>query len=590
MLVALLLAVAAGGAAAACPQARVVAENGEACSKDFDNFYDAFRFPDGVFTRRIHTAMVTDGYVAVRSVPLDGNTTSSWRMAISDGDGEFFALSSEKPSLTIPMGTYGVVIDVLSRPPAIYFDGAPARWDACASSVEPEPPCPLLPKPEEWGVRTTANVAPRVDFDVRVVSGSADVVGINVQTSRNATVEVLSEQGGVLGTAYGTGPLRVIFKNQLRVGTEAVRLRVRSKPAALETDDPAPSSPRDGAFASSGGGPRFVGSVISSLRHCPGAVVSSKLMLTTTRPATLTTVQGWDPDTVPVGKIRVFMSPSTDPDVVTTEAMKDLLTVIDTTDRTCLVRLTNVVINNGQNTREQFRNCVGKIFCFGTKCPDPNFRDPAEWIKRITFNFADVDTEKNIIYQFTGDLWIGIQTDLELNSGIDEEIRTKMLECGFTPPSSLGPEVVQVRSFSGSGGEPPPTRADVIIYASPKSDRNLFRDYATAMVLLNRITVTDAPRLQPGIMAFGDFEPLDGFTRTSDSYSFVYSTRLFAASGGILAAMVLSGSLFGGVWSKIGDFFDGIRQSIEFVAGPIFHGISPHEWWLFARIRKLFSG
>lgn len=117
-------------AAHACAPARVVLENGAPAERDAATFAAAFAPRAGVFSRRIRTGITSDGYSEVLTVP--SNDTASWRMAISDGAAEFYAIGPQLPTAKIPPGRYAVTIDVIMGgvTPVLYLDG-PARWDAC---------------------------------------------------------------------------------------------------------------------------------------------------------------------------------------------------------------------------------------------------------------------------------------------------------------------------------------------------------------------------------------------------------------------------------------------------------------------------
>ena len=504
--------------------------------------------------RRIRTAFVNEGgYTLVRA--LGNDDTASWRIAISDGKGEFFALGPEQPEANIPPGRYGVTIDALRAPPFVYG----AEWDACASDVEPEPPCPLGPFAEPWGRRMTG-AAPTVDFELRAANAqAADVTAVVVNVTRETTVEVLAGHERVGWAASdGEGQVTVEFEKTLRVlSTEPLRVHVRSHPTAIAVDAET-ESPPDGtgaAFAFRESGPRFVGSVVSSTRSCPGVAVSSKFLLTTTRSA-IKTVEGWDPDTVRVAQISVFMTPSSDPDVVIKETMGDLLTLIDSEKPTGLIRITNLVGNFVADSRPTLQNCIAEVLCpVGTTsaCLDPVFRDRLEARKRITFNFADIDMYSKNIQPFTGDLWIGIETQLGL-SGIAETIKSTLLNgCSsiFRVPPGVDPNDVQASAESGEGLAAAPTKVVVNIYASPNSNRNLFRDYATYVVFSNRQLFQKLDKNTPrGYISFGDFEPIYDEVVEADPYSWSYAYWLFGTSGILLFLMLILSEAFTTRWSK----------------------------------------
>jgi hypothetical protein len=127
---------------------------------------------------------------------------------------------------------------------------------------------------------------------------------------------------------------------------------------------------------------------------------------------------------------------------------------------------------------------------------------------------------------------------MELDGSIVNDIKTSLLDnCGgiFGPLDSRLP--VTALPLSGAGGAPSPSRADVLLYATPDTDRDLFRAYAADVILKNRIDITSSQTPQ-GIITFGEFEALDGSLGGGDAYDQDYLNSLGIATG-VIGAFVL---------------------------------------------------
>lgn len=153
-------------------------------------------------------------------------------------------------------------------------------------------------------------------------------------------------------------------------------------------------------------------------------------------------------------------------------------------------------------------------------------------------NVAVLSTTSQI-RRFGGDLWVGITTTASV-VGLADQLRTAILDCGsiFTPQSGSDRSTI-VASAWPKLGDPSPTRANVTIYASPNSDRDLFRGYAVAQIIRNRIQISDANTLNTGVITYGEFVPLDGFSKQVDAFTFDYAINFFISSGVVLGLMLV---------------------------------------------------
>jgi hypothetical protein len=220
--------------------------------------------------------------------------------------------------------------------------------------------------------------------------------------------------------------------------------------------------------------------------------------------------------------------------------MSDLLMVIDDVKPTRLIQITSVTVPPPSESQIiALKSCVASAICpLSGVCLDSVFGSARDYQELITFNFATVTNSEPYI-----DLWIGIQTDIELDGiygmGVSRGISDNVLNrCQgiISPQAGREPSATYI---GGQGGRAPPSMANVILYATPNTGRDLFKFYAAYVVERYRLRQL-ALDGDSGIITVGDFVPLGGTFRSTTTFSWAFAQNMIIASGVVLGVMVIA--------------------------------------------------